>query len=239
MRVRALVVEDEPLARGDLCDLVSQVDWLDLVGAASDGLTAVSLIDELEPDLVFMDIRLPEMSGLEALASSRHSPSVVFTTAYDEYAVSAFERGAIDYLVKPYGRSRFDAALSRVRRRFSAPGSASQRREKQPTTRLFARKAGSIVPVPVGEIRFIKASDDYAEAHTRDEVYLLGTTLKSLARDLDSERFVRVHRSRIVNLDHVSSIEPFDDRRLAVKLKDGTSVLASRAGSSRLRRLVR
>src|ERR1043166_7438290 len=122
MAIRALIVEDEPLARLTLRELIARVDWLELVGEATDGHAAVRLIDELRPDLVLLDVQLPELGGLEVLRAIRHQPAVVFATAYDRYAVTAFELEALDYLLKPFGRGRFEAMLARVQRRIRGPG---------------------------------------------------------------------------------------------------------------------
>ena len=116
MKTRAVIVEDEPIARRRLQDLVAEIDWIECVGEAADGLTAVSVIDQLRPDLVFLDIEMPELSGLEVLGRIHHDPAIVFTTAYDRFAVAAFELEAVDYLLKPFGRDRLLAALERVRR---------------------------------------------------------------------------------------------------------------------------
>src|SRR5215467_6711745 len=122
MKTRAVVVEDEPISRQQLKELLLEVDWIDCVGEAADGRSAAALIDELQPDLVFLDIEMPEMSGLDVLGSIKHDPAIVFTTAYDKFAVAAFELEAIDYLLKPFGRDRLRAALERVRRAVRGDG---------------------------------------------------------------------------------------------------------------------
>lgn len=235
MRIRALIVEDEPLARQALRDLVDEVDWLDLVGEAADGLSAVDAIDALEPDLVFLDVKLPEVSGLDVLERVRHEPAVIFTTAFDEFAVPAFEVDALDYLVKPFGRKRFLAAVGRARRRLEGARTAPA---SGPARRLFARDGDRFVPIAVESIGHVEAQDDYAAVHAGGRTFLLHVSLGDLETRLDRERFLRVHRSHIVNLDHIDVIRPFDERRLLVVLKDGTKVLASRAGSHLLRGLV-
>jgi len=246
MKLRALIVEDEPLARRTLGELVADVDWLELAGEAASGGDAVFQIDEREPDVVFLDVEMPEFSGLEVLARVKHEPAVVFTTAYDRYAVAAFELGALDYLVKPFGRKRFAAMLERVRERFDAgPGDpelferARYAFATPPLERLFARKGRGIVPVLVDEITEIHGSGDYSEVLAAGETYLLQVTLAELESRLDPSRFLRVHRSHIVNLDYVSSIDPHDERRYAVTMKDGRTIVCSRSGSMRLKSLAR
>ncbi len=245
MKVRALIVEDEPLARRTLRELVEEVDWLELVGEASDGRQAVGLIDEQTPDLVFLDVHMPELSGIEVLNRIEHQPAVVFTTAFDRYAVAAFELEAIDYLIKPFGRKRFRGTLERVQRRLARPDGLPPPRERArsalaegPLQRVFARKGSRIVPVRIDAVTRIAACDDYSEVHCRGETYLLHLPLVDFERRLDPAKFLRVHRSHVVNLDHVEQLRPYDDRRLEIRLIDGSSVVASRSGSQKLREMI-
>ncbi len=244
--VSALVVEDEEPARRTLRGYLEESTWIEVVGEARDGREAVRLIDRLEPDLVFLDVRLPELSGLEVLGRIRHAPEIVFTTAYDRYALAAFEIGALDYLVKPFGRERLRRALARVRARMAgasrvpaAPERVREALDPRPLRRLFARTGDRIHLVPADGISHIQARGDYAEVHAPGGPYLLHVSLAELAARLDPERFLQVHRSHIVNLDAVKVLRPFDERRLLVVLRDGTEVVASRSASERVRGLVR
>jgi two-component system LytT family response regulator len=243
--VRAVIVEDEPLARQTLRDFTAQVDWIEVVGEVEDGKSAVRVINKLEPDLLFLDVQMPELTGLEVLERLTHQPAVVFTTAYDHYAVAAFELEAVDYLVKPFGRKRFVAMLERVRRRLSGDSAdhavidrATDALRGEPVRRMFARKGDTIVPLSVDHIVRAEAGDNYVCVYTSTERFLLNLSLGDLESRLDGERFRRIHRSHIINLDFVTAIEPYDDRRLAVTLRDGSCVVASRAGSQFLRGLV-
>jgi two-component system LytT family response regulator len=242
--VRALVVEDEAPARQNLREYLAGTPWVEVVGEAADGGEAVRLIDTLEPDLVFLDVRLPELSGVEVARRMRHSPALVFTTAYDRYAIAAFELGAIDYLVKPFGRERFDRTLARLRTRLGLPPVPDGERartalEPGPLRRLFARQGDRIVPVATATIVRIQAQGDYAEVHAREGIFLIHVSLAELAARLDPAVFLQVHRSHIVNLGAVAHLEPHDDRRLALTLRDGSVVVASRAASEALRRQAR
>lgn len=243
--IRAVIVEDEPEARLALQTWLEDEDGIEVVGEAADGRTAVTLIDRLRPDLVFLDVQLPEMTGLRVLETVRHAPEVVFTTAWDHYALAAFELGALDYLVKPFGRERFLKALQRVRLRLGATDetSASERARTAfasgHLTRLFARRGERIVPILAHDIRRIAAQGDYAEVHTPAGAFLLHVSLKELAGRLDPERFVQVHRSHIVNLDAIDHLKAYDERRLVIVLKEGGEIVASRAASERLRHGVR
>jgi len=243
-QIRTLIVEDEPHPRRALRELVLDVDWLELVGEAADGRQAVQRIDELQPELLFLDVQMPELSGIEVLERVKHQPAVVFTTAFDRYAVAAFELEAIDYLIKPFGRKRFHATLDRIRRRLAQPEALPSARERVrvafsegPLQRVFARKGNRIVPLPIGEVTRIEACDDYTEVHCRGETFLLDLRLQELERRLDPDRFIRVHRSHVVNLDHVKQMKPHGDRRLEIYLTDGSMIIASRSGSQKLREL--
>lgn len=246
-RIRTLIVEDEPVARRTLRDYVAETEWLELVGESADGRDAVIRIDRLEPQLVFLDVHLPELSGLEVLQKIEHQPEVVFATAYDQYAVAAFELGALDYLVKPFGRDRFHRMLDRVRQRLLAgtddPSSSERARTTladPPLRRLFARRGDRIVPISVASIIRIQARGDYAEVHAAGGPFLLHVSLSELAGRLDPERFVQVHRSHIVNLEAMKLLRPHDDeRRLVILMTNGDEIVASRAASETLRKLVR
>jgi len=247
--IRALIVEDEPLARQTIRDFLAGENWLQLVGEASDGHQAVLLIDELRPDLVFLDVRMPGLTGLEVLESTTHDPEVVFTTAYDDHAVTAFELEALDYILKPFGRERFRQALERVRRRLIGTGETTEpsvrerasralrKRAAGHLLRLFVRDArGRVVHVRVAEITRLIGADDYVEVYANSTSYLVKVTLNEFAERLDPQHFRRIHRSAIVNLDHVVSCRQID-RRLLLKLSDGSEVAASRSGSQNLRDL--
>lgn len=246
MRVRTLIVEDEPLARRSLRDLSSEDSSLEIIGEAVNGREAVRMIDELRPDLVLLDIQMPELSGLEVLDRVEHAPAVIFTTAYDAYAVSAFELGALDYLLKPFGRERFRTAVRRARERLGDSANIAPMRERaraafegvRVLTRLFIRHGGKIIPVPTEDVTRLQADGDYVRVITGGRAYLVELTMSEFERRLDPARFLRVHRSHIVNTDHIASMEAYDARRLLLRMRDGSEVLASRAGSERIQELI-
>lgn len=266
--ILTLVADDEALARRKLRRLASGVEWIGEVIEAEDGPSAVSMIDERRPPLVFLDIRMPGASGIEVLERVEHRPHVVFTTAYDRYAVTAFELQALDYLLKPFGTERFEQAMDRVRVeigrgvrvRDGAAGDpdddpdsmalagisnaevVGRAREAlspgRPLRRLFVRGRGRIVPVSVSDIEHFEARGDYVRIHVADRGHLVNVPLKDFEARLDPERFLRVHRSHMVNLDHVDEIVPCDGSRLEIRLRSGAKVVASRERSKRLRRFV-
>ena len=244
-RVRALVVEDEAPARRRLLELLGRVEWIDCVGAAENGERAVTLIDTLRPDLVFLDIQLPGLSGLDVLRKVQHQPAVIFTTAYARYAVSAFELEAVDYVLKPFGEERLLVALGRARRalvdrdvepvRERAARALTASDSGDPLARFFVRDRGRLIPIDARDIVRLEADDDYVRVFTSERSYLVYLTLNDFERRLDAERFLRVHRTHLVNLDFVSQLVPLDGGRMQVELRDGTKIAASRARSRVLR----
>ena len=245
--VKTVIVEDEPLARKTLRDLVGATTWLTLVGEAGDGVSAIQTIEELKPDLLFLDIDLPEVNGLQVLERISHQPHVVFTTAHDKYAVSAFEFDALDYLLKPFGRERFQQTLEKVRRRFAVSEiqavttlerarHALTTNDRTPLTRIFVRDGEVMLPITLRHIIRLEACDDYTAVYLPGRKFLVHVSLTEFTNRLDPETFLRVHRSHTVNLDHVKSAEEFD-RRLVLHLSDGSEVTASRSGTQEFRRL--
>ena len=243
-RVRVVVCEDEPLARRAIREYLRDVEWLEVVGTAEDGKQALRMIHKLEPDLVFLDVRMPGMDGVQVLEALDYRPAVVFTTAFDEYAISAFDLGAVDYLVKPFGRDRLIRTLDRVRVRLV--GEARARvlddegdRDAGPyAERIFARHKGAMIPVAVAEIRRVDAVDGGVSVVTKERVLDLDATLGEMEGRLDPRDFVRVHRAHLVNLSHVVSIRRYDERRLTLRLDDDSTIVASRRGSLALRELM-
>ena len=240
--VRVLVCEDEPLARKAIQEYLEDVDWIEIVGIAPTGTDALRLIHKLEPDVVFLDVRMPGMDGIQVLEALEHRPAVVFTTAFDEYALKAFDHGAVDYLVKPFGRDRLIRTLDRVRVRLVGERRALVDSGPTPAggypERIFARHRGAMVPISVGDIRSLEAVDGGVMVHTGDREYSLDASLGEIEERLDPKNFVRVHRAHVVNLSHVESIRPYDERRLILNLGDDSSVIASRRGSRVLRELM-
>jgi two-component system LytT family response regulator len=241
MILRTVVAEDEPLALQRLRRFVERDPRLELVGEAESGTAAVELIDRLAPDLVFLDVQMPECSGLEVLERAAHRPAPVFTTAYADYALRAFEVEAYDYLVKPFGWTRFQAAVDRVVRRLAAPAlpPAPAPAPEPYLERLFVRRGGEMMPVSMRDVHRIEGAGDYVTLCTGSGQVLADISLNELERRLDPASFRRIHRAHIVNLDHVSAIRPYDERRLSVRFADGSEVVASRAGSQSLREMVR
>lgn len=239
--VTAFIVDDEALARRRLQDLAGSVEWLRCVGEAASAKAAIPAIEKSEPDLLFLDVKMPGMSGIEMLAHLQHRPAVIFTTAYDQFAVTAFQLGAVDYLLKPFDMERFVCAAERVRHPVSRqPDIETAARAKevlsdQPLSRLFLREGPRVVPVVLAAIEWFEACDDYVVVHAGKRTFTIGLRMTDLERRLDQRQFVRIHRSLMVNMDHVLSWEPYDGSRFQLALRSGTSLLTSRQRSRLLR----
>jgi two-component system LytT family response regulator len=238
------IAEDEPLAREVLRDAIYAHARLRLVGEAADGAAALAQINALCPDVVFMDIQMPEMTGLEVLKRLACTPDIVFTTAWDQYAVTAFELNAVDYLLKPFTRVRFDAAVARL---LEASGPApevvsaalAQAVQRTPgrLERILVRDRGRIFPLSLNEIEYMKADSKYTAIIARGQTFLVRIGISELEAQLDPGRFIRIHRSALVNLDFVDSMKADEQSQLLIQMRDGTLLTASREASKVLREM--
>jgi two-component system LytT family response regulator len=237
--IRALIAEDEPLARRRLVRLLDQREDVEVVGAAKNGEEAVRLIADLTPDLLFLDIHMPELSGFEVLSAIGDAPmpSVIFTTAYDEYALRAFEVHALDYLLKPFDAERLHASVDRAAR-IASRGAQKFLETMAVPRRFVVRTPGRIVFLPIAEIDFVEAADNYVYLHAGRERHLMRGSLKSLEKQL-GPRFKRVHRSAIVNIDAIQEMTSRAHGDYEVVLRSGKRLAASRTYASRLRAAVR
>jgi two-component system, LytTR family, response regulator len=223
--IRALVVDDEPLARTNLTVLLRLDPEIEIVGECSSGKEALSKIHEKKPELVFLDVQMPECDGfdvLEFLGSSR-PPALVFVTAYDRYALRAFEAGALDYLLKPFDNSRFDLMLDRAKERIRVANLAPKKHD-----RMVIKNAGHVLFLRPSEIDWIEAADYYACLHVGAKTHLLRRSMTDLDQDLDHAAFCRIHRSTIVNLNRVRTLILNEDGENDVLLNDGTKLGLSR-----------
>ena len=243
--IRALIVDDEPLARRGIRLRLEEHHDVEIVGEAPDGPAAVRAVEELLPELLFLDVQMPGMSGFDVLAriAGTHLPVIVFVTAYDQYAIRAFDVRAIDYLLKPFTKERFDDALARARRELaqrdeeSGPSKLLDLIEPQPEsylTRLAVRSRDRFLLVKTEEIDWLEAAGNYVEVHARGREYLLRSTVANLERRLDPARFVRIHRSTIVNLDRVAEIRSDAHGDYDVTLTGGKVLRMTRNFSERL-----
>ena len=248
MSARAVVVDDEDLARKRMCTLVAEHEELELVGEAATGAEALDLIVAAKPDIAFLDIQMPELDGLEVVQALDDDalPAVVFVTAFDQYAIDAFEVGAIDYLLKPVTEERFRASVARVLRRIAGQESPQRlrdmpelTRERGYASRLVARRGNRHYFVRSADLEWLEAEGNYLRLHAAGATHLVRLTMKEAEARLDPAAFVRIHRSTMVALDRIASIEVGDSGEYVVTTTDGTRHQSSRSYSPRIRSLLR
>lgn len=220
---------------------------VEIVGECSSGKQAVKTINSLQPDLIFLDVQMPELSGFGVIKKLKKIPFVIFSTAYDKYALQAFEVNAVDYLLKPYDRERFNQAMQRVLERIKndTPPNKQLRslinsiqRDQADTQRIWIKENGSLKPIKLQEIDWIEAMDDYACLHVGKANHLVNQTLRELEAKLDAKMFMRIHRSTIVNLDRIQELRPLGTGSYQVVLKDRTKLSLSRGQAKKLKELV-
>ncbi len=251
-KLGALLVDDEELARALLREYIGSSPDIEILAECANGFEAVKAIAEKKPDLVFLDVQMPKLDGFEVLELIGQDVAVIFVTAYDQYAMRAFDEHAVDYLLKPFSLERFQKALERARQRLGEKGAAPGPVAKPAATelaraarppqeflqRIVVKDGARVHIIPVERLDYAESQDDYVSLHSQGKSYLKEQTISSLESALDPERFVRIHRSVIVNLERVAKIEPYaKDSRVAV-LSDGAQLPVSRAGYERLRSLL-
>ena len=241
MRIRVMVVDDEPLAREKIREMVRDDPELEIIGECVNGIEAVAAIQAQSPDLLLLDVQMPEMGGfsvLEALESEK-LPVVIFVTAYDQYAVRAFEVHALDYLLKPFDRERFETALQRAKAqiRRERNGSIDQRilalleelkAESKYLERLVVKTGGRVFFLETEEIDWVEAEGNYVSVHTAKKSYVLRETISNLEAQLDPKKFVRIHRSAIVKIDRIRELQPWTHGEYHIILHNGTQLTLSR-----------
>ncbi len=243
--LRVVIVDDEPLARAMVRQCIAAHPGVEVVAECANGFEAVKAVTELSPDLLFLDVQMPKLSGFEVLELLGRDVAVIFTTAYDQYALRAFEVHAVDYLLKPFSEQRFAEALSRARERLAAKETlpvdalVSEARSRQtPLERVLIRDGSQVHVLPVDRIEYVEAQDDYVCFKADGKSYLKDQTLGSVEASLDPARFVRIHRSYLLNIDRIARVELYaKDSRVAI-LRDGTRLPVSRAGYARLAKLL-
>jgi len=227
VKIRTLLVDDEPLARSNIAVLLRQDPQIDIIGECGSGAEALGEIRVSKPDLLFLDVQMPECDGFDVLEMLGNDlpPAVIFVTAYDQYAVRAFEAGALDYLLKPFDNARFELAVARAKQRMRE---ASRGEGQRQVERIVVKSAGEVCFVKIADIDWIEAADYYACLHVGAKNHLLRRSLSELEAELDPKQFCRVHRSGIVNLDRVSSLTLDEDGEYEVLLRTGPRVRMSR-----------
>jgi two-component system LytT family response regulator len=241
-RTRILVADDEPLARERLRMLLDSESWAEIVGEVADGANAVAAIRDLQPDLVFLDVQMPGLNGfdvIEAVGPAR-MPAVIFVTAYDQYALRAFDVRALDYLLKPFDRERFQRALTRARQQLQQPPTGELERRllelvkdlktsPHRADRFVVKSGGRVFFVRAAEIDWIEAAGNYVKLHVGPDAHLLRETMTAIESQLDPEVFFRIHRCHIVNIERVQELQPWFNGEYVVSLKTGARLTLSRS----------
>jgi two-component system LytT family response regulator len=244
--MRAVIVDDEELARQFLREYLVEAGDTEVIAECANGFEAVKVIAEQKPDLVLLDVQMPKLDGFEVLELIDPGIAVIFVTAYDQYAMRAFDANAVDYLLKPFTADRFRQALDRVRQRLGTPGrtisaselSAAARAPEQKLERVVVKDGTKVHIIPIEKLDYVEAQDDYIALHSEKKNYLKQQTISSIEGQLDPKSFVRIHRSYVVNLERIARIEPYTkDSRVAV-LTDGTQLPVSRSGHAKLKALL-
>ena len=241
--IKTLLVEDEKLARDLLRDYLSKHKDFEIIGEYEDGFSGLKAINELKPDLVFLDIQMPKLTGFEMLEVLEHHPAIIFTTAYDQYALKAFEHNALDYLLKPYSADRFNESIDKARERIKAGGDRLsinqlvEHREKQEKAihRVVVKSRSKIHVIPVEKIIYLEAQDDYVMIYTVESKHLKQRTMKFFESHLPEEDFVRIHRSYIVKLSEISQMQLYEKESYIVILKNGVKIPVSKTGLPKLK----
>jgi two-component system, LytTR family, response regulator len=241
--MKAIIIEDEEPARDLLRKYLEPFNDIEVIGEYIDGFEGAKAINQLKPDLVFLDIQLPRLTGIEVLELLDHSPMIIFTTAYDEFALKAFEKNAVDYLMKPFSRDRFSQAIERVKSRIASKQSAEpsiQQLADSLTTesflnRIVVKSAKAMNVIPVDLILYLEAQDDYVMIHTSDSRHMKKQTMKYFEDRLDPSQFIRIHRSFIVNVSQIKKLEPYSKDTYVAILKNGAKLNVSNTGYKALK----
>jgi len=244
-KLRTVIVDDEPLARERLASLLSAEQDIEVIAQCRDGEEAVTAIDQHSPDLVFLDVQMPGLNGFEVIDAVEKMPLVIFVTAYDQHALRAFQVRALDYLLKPFDRERFTEALQRARTHIQRDETGDLgrrllalvkdlRRDQPKTDRLVVKSGGRLFFLRTDEIDWVEASGNYVRLHVGATSHLLRETMNAIEGRLDPEKFFRIHRSRIVNMERIQEMQPWLNGEYAVLLRTGTRLTLSRGYREKL-----
>ena len=237
--IKTIIIDDEPLARSIVREYLQGYADIQIVQECNDGFEGVKAITEHQPDLIFLDIQMPKINGFEMLELVDQRPSVIFTTAFDEYAMKAFEAHAIDYLLKPFSKERFDKALQKWLAQRSTTNNQSKEisisNQPEERHRVVVKRGSNIIIIPVNQIHYFEAYDDYVKIHTKDGMNLKKKTMTHFENVLDATQFVRVHRSFIINIQELTRIEPMEKDNHVALLKSGVQIPLSQSGYSKLK----
>jgi two-component system LytT family response regulator len=241
--IKVILIDDEPLARSIVTEYLQAYPDFKIVQSCNDGFEGVKAITQHKPDLVFLDIQMPKINGFEMLELIEQPPSVIFTTAFDEFAIKAFESHAIDYLLKPFSKERFDKAIQKwlqTRTQIQPAATSSslindEIRQPEERNRIVVKEGSNIKIIPVHDILYIEAYDDYVKIFTSKEMFLKKKTMSFYEQHLNPSQFVRVHRSYIISLQQLTKIEPLEKETYIALLKTGARIPLSKTGYNKLK----
>jgi len=243
--MKVLIIDDEPLARSMVKEYLQKHPELELLQECGDGFEGLKAIQQHQPDLVFLDIQMPKITGFEMLELIEEPPGVIFTTAFDEYAIKAFELHAVDYLLKPFNQERFDKAIAKWREQKAAAIDKSthhvvESAAASPTQRhrIVVRNGSKIKIISVHDVFYLEAADDYVKIHTQEGYFLKNKTMAHFEESLDGHLFVRCHRSYIVNVQQITRIDPYEKDNHVAVLRSGAKVPVSRSGYGKLKEVL-
>lgn len=239
---KVVIIDDEPLARSIVKEYLYKHSDLEIVQECNDGFEGLKAIQQHQPDLIFLDIQMPKINGFEMLELVESPPAVIFTTAFDEYAIKAFESHAIDYLLKPFNQERFDKAIAKwmEKKNVTQENKTEELLETaslspSQSQRIVVKNGSKIKIIPVHEVFFLEAADDYVKIHTQEGYFLKNKTMSHFEQVLDGQQFVRSHRSYIVNVQQITRIDPYEKDNHVAILRSGSKVPVSRGGYGKLK----
>jgi two-component system LytT family response regulator len=244
--IKAILIDDEPLARSLVKEYLESHADINVVQECENGLEGIRAIQQHQPDLIFLDIQMPKINGFEMLELVENRPSVIFTTAFDEYALKAFDEHAVDYLLKPFSKSRFDQALEKWRMQYTGKENIDNQsglidkaaHSPQQKERIVVKSGSSVIIIPTSDIRYLEAADDFVKIHTAKGVWLKNRTMAHFEQTLDPALFLRTHRSFIVNLSEITKLEPYEKDSYVIILRTGEKVPVSKSGLSKLKEVL-
>jgi two-component system, LytTR family, response regulator len=239
MKIRAIIIEDEEPARQLVKNFLSSFSEIDLLGEFSDGFSGLKAINEIKPDIIFLDIQMPKLTGFEILELSEHKPVIIFTTAYEQYAIKAFEANAVDYLLKPFTRKRFANAVNKAIERFHSNNKEEikvqdvlKKMDEKPEiiNRIAVRTGSKIHVINADDILYLESDDDYVRIHAKNGEFLKEKTMKYFETHLDPKIFIRIHRSYILNINSILRLDYYDKESYSAVLKNNATLKVSNSG---------
>lgn len=242
--IKSIIIDDEPLARSIVKEYLQGQEQVEVVQECNDGFEGVKAIMQHKPHLIFLDIQMPKINGFEMLELLEEKPSVIFTTAFDEYAIKAFEAHAVDYLLKPFTKERFDKALDKffsqapVQKKNTEELLQSATHLPSQSERIVVKTAGKIKIIPIPEILYLEAADDYVKIHTKEGAFLKNKTMGFFENTLPQDQFARVHRSYILNVQEITRIDPYEKENHLAILRSGARIPVSKNGYGKLKEVL-